>query len=104
MAEKKIDISRKKKPISISAAKVTPKKPAQPLKPAPNPVVPQQTDRSNKAEIRRKVEMLMEHSPKVINQRLLKIMAGHKMISRIAQWQKFVPKRIQSEFKKTSIC
>lgn len=54
MAEKKIDISRKKKPISISAAKVTPKKPAQPLKPAPKPVVPQKTEPvkqgGNKAE------------------------------------------------------
>lgn len=45
MAEKKIDISRKKKkPISISAAKVTPQKPAQPAKPEPKVETPQKEE------------------------------------------------------------
>ncbi|MBQ6487522.1 hypothetical protein IJI89_03845 [Candidatus Saccharibacteria bacterium] len=44
MAEKKIDISRKKKPISISAAKVTPKVPVQPPKPEPKEEKPQKEE------------------------------------------------------------
>jgi len=43
MAEKKIDISRKKKTISLSAAKVTPQKPAQPAKPEPKVETSQKT-------------------------------------------------------------
>lgn len=54
MAEKKIDISRKKKTISLSAAKVTPQKPAQPAKPEPKVETPQKNvtvkQGGNKAE------------------------------------------------------
>lgn len=43
MAEKKIDISKKKKPIALSAAKITPKKPIPQPKPAPKAEKPQKT-------------------------------------------------------------
>ena len=50
MAEKKIDISRKKKkPISISAAKVTPQKPTQPAKPEPKVETPQKEEAVKKS-------------------------------------------------------
>lgn len=50
MAEKKIDISRKKKkPISISAAKVTPQKPAQPAKPEPKVETPRKEEAVKKS-------------------------------------------------------
>ena len=50
MAEKKIDISRKKKkPISISAAKVTPQKLTQPVKPKPKVETPQKEEAVKKS-------------------------------------------------------
>ena len=48
MAEKKIDISKKKKPIALSAAKITSQKPAQPAKPEPKVETPQKVEAVNK--------------------------------------------------------